>query len=158
MNTPASEPKTVSIRLSLPPQALKAQQGTHPAVKQSATKRYRAEAQLEAMIIKQKAGAFTGPVVVSHTWYLAPNNYEKAMGKDTPKKFRTYKPRDEGNAIAALKPAIDGIVDSGLIIDDRASLLRWGDFNRLSTFRETGGKCGVIITITEQAQEKKADA
>jgi hypothetical protein len=32
------------------------------------------------------------------------------------------------NAIAALKPAIDGMVDAGVIPDDSARWLEWGGF------------------------------
>ncbi len=145
------KPKSVRLILSLPPLALKAQQGTHPAVKQAATKRYREEAYLETKILMQKVKPFEKKVVIDHTWLCSRNNFEKAMGKDCPKKHRTYKPRDEGNAISALKAAIDGIVDAGLIKDDRAACLKWGDFEPLTKQEETQGRCGVILTITEVA-------
>lgn len=149
MNTPAC--KEVKIILSLPPMALKAQQGTHPAVKQSATKKYRAEAHIEALSImkKLKLEPFSKPVIIDHTWLCSRNNFEKAMGADCPKKYRTYKPRDAGNAITALKAAIDGIVDSGLIKDDRAAFLKWGEFTPLTKHEDTNGRCGVILTIRE---------
>jgi hypothetical protein len=61
-----------------------------------------------------------------------------------------YKPRDVQNAIAALKPAVDGMVDAGLIPDDSRKWLSWGEVT-LSR-RANGQPPGVHMTIVPQPQ------
>jgi Holliday junction resolvase RusA-like endonuclease len=38
-----------------------------------------------------------------------------------------YRPRDLDNLVAAMKPAIDGLVDAGLVQDDDKTRVRYGD-------------------------------
>lgn len=63
-----------------------------------------------------------------------------------PKKTYGYKPRDSMNAIAAMKPMIDGMVDAGIIPDDSANWLSWGKFKL--TRRANGIKAGVYIKVS----------
>ena len=62
-----------------------------------------------------------------------------------PPKCRGYAPRDIQNAIAAMKPMIDGMVDAGVVADDSDKWLRWGEFrfNRSSDVEP-----GVVINVT----------
>ena len=62
-----------------------------------------------------------------------------------PKAAKGYRPRDIQNAIAALKPAIDGMVDAGVIPDDSRNWLTWGEvkLNRL----KNGSAPGVHFTV-----------
>jgi hypothetical protein len=62
-----------------------------------------------------------------------------------PKNAHGYRPRDIENAIGALKPAIDGMVDAGVIPDDSHMWLEWGRF-RLSRVKN-GDAAGVYITV-----------
>lgn len=58
-----------------------------------------------------------------------------------------YRPRDVQNAIAALKPMIDGMVDAGIIPDDSAKWLSWG---RVQIVRcALGDVPGVRITVAK---------
>ena len=38
-----------------------------------------------------------------------------------------YRPRDIDNLVAAMKPAVDGLVDAGLVEDDDKTRVRYGD-------------------------------
>ncbi len=38
-----------------------------------------------------------------------------------------YRPRDLDNLVAAMKPAVDGLVDAGLVEDDDKTRVRYGD-------------------------------
>jgi hypothetical protein len=40
-----------------------------------------------------------------------------------------YRPRDYDNLIAAMKPAVDGLVDAGYVADDDKAHVRYGDHN-----------------------------
>lgn len=57
-----------------------------------------------------------------------------------------YHAFDVQNAIAALKPAIDGMNDAGLIPSDSNAWLAWGPFTLLTTKREAK-TAGVTITV-----------
>lgn len=59
---------------------------------------------------------------------------------------RGYCPRDAQNAIGALKAAIDGMVDAGVVPDDSAKWVTWGEFQLT---RE--GPAGVYVTVAAQA-------
>ena len=60
---------------------------------------------------------------------------------------------DEDNLITMLKPALDGIVDAGVLQDDSAKSLRYGTV----LFRvERGGTPRVIIQIKEDTHGRKA--
>lgn len=62
-----------------------------------------------------------------------------------PKSAAGYKPRDIENAIAAMKPMIDGMVDAGVIPDDSSRWLTWGEVRLLRT--KNGNPPGVHITV-----------
>lgn len=57
-----------------------------------------------------------------------------------------YRPRDIQNAIIALKATVDGIVDSGLIYDDRTPYLVWGGGSKIVK----GTTPGITITLTQE--------
>jgi hypothetical protein len=66
-----------------------------------------------------------------------------------------YCPRDTQNAIGALKAAIDGMVDAGVVPDDSARWVSWGGFE-LS--REAGVAPGVYVTVVARtAAEQGSD-
>ena len=72
--------------------------------------------------------------IVSVKWYRG-----KATG--------LYRPRDKQNAIASLKWAIDGAIDAGILPDDNADRLSWGEVEIISGQHTFGV---VILTFTEQ--------
>lgn len=57
-----------------------------------------------------------------------------------------YCPRDTQNAIGALKAAIDGMVDAGIVPDDSARWVTWGEFRLVRD-----GEPGVHVTVAAQA-------
>lgn len=57
-----------------------------------------------------------------------------------------YRPRDVQNAVIACKAYIDGCKDAGLIVDDSARHLAWGDCQITR-----GGKPGVTLVFVEVA-------
>lgn len=58
-----------------------------------------------------------------------------------------YRPKDKANAIGAIKPYIDGLVDAGLVPDDTHEWVSWG---RVDIFPDSP-KAAVILTIVEDA-------
>ena len=74
---------------------------------------------------------------------------EAQLGGKCPARYKHYRPADEGSAIQALKPAIDGLVDSGLLIDDRAAYVTWGEFVAHTTANDHGGQCHIILRLVE---------
>lgn len=62
----------------------------------------------------------------------------------TKNKEKGYRPRDVQNAISACKAYIDGCRDAGLIVDDSAEHLSWGD-SKITK----GGKPGVTLVFEE---------
>lgn len=65
-----------------------------------------------------------------------------------PRSAQGYMPRDTMNAIAAMKPMVDAMVDVGIIPDDSAKWLSWGNFQLTRT--ENGMAPGVRITVTKK--------
>jgi crossover junction endodeoxyribonuclease RusA len=59
--------------------------------------------------------------------------------------MRDYKPRDVQNAIAALKPCLDGMVDAGVVPDDSHE---WVNFGRVRIVKcIQGEQPAVVITV-----------
>ena len=108
----------VSITLPLPPAALHAHAKGHWRDKTTATRRYREEAYFLALIaMKESCGEIPkaeaneparGRLSVAFYW---PDNRR----------------RDTLNAIQGLKPAVDGIVDAGVLSDDSWQVLQIGE-------------------------------
>lgn len=66
-----------------------------------------------------------------------------------PRSAHGYRPRDVMNAIAALKPMVDGMVDAGVVPDDSAKWVEWGGF---ALDREKNGdEPGVHVTVVPQS-------
>lgn len=59
--------------------------------------------------------------------------------------MKDYKPRDVQNAIAALKPAIDGMVDAGVVPDDSYKWVSWGKVRLVQCIQ--GETPQVIVTV-----------
>jgi hypothetical protein len=57
-----------------------------------------------------------------------------------------YRPRDVQNAIASLKPHIDGMVDAGIVPDDSHKWVQWGSVQLIKCSK--GDTPGVRISVT----------
>lgn len=79
---------------------------------------------------------FCRKVKISSEWFL---------GRNLPNDGR-YRPRDVGNAISALKAAVDGFVDAKLVPDDSSRHVDWGTCV-LHSAKESGKRAEVVITI-----------
>ena len=129
--------RTVTIEIPLPPKFCQSNgPHFHWAVKAKARKQYREEAFYCARQVHH--APFCGPVRLSVVVYAARKAHD---GR--------YRPCDAQNLTAALKGAIDGIVDSGLIADDNHRVLSWGEMAFRTTAEEHGGRSCVILTFEE---------
>ena len=61
-----------------------------------------------------------------------------------------YRPLDRANGIAALKAAIDGLREGGVILDDTNEMLWWGSVDILNTQAQHENRCGVMIELRGQ--------
>lgn len=138
----------VTIRIPLPPRTVKPHNSGHWSTKSQAVKQYRLIARLAAQS-QAKGIKLCRKVVIDHTWFLGLNQFEKAAGAKCPKTYMAYRPQDEGNAIQALKPAIDGLVDSGLLIDDRAAFVKWGEYTRNALQKDHNGRSEIVLRLVE---------
>lgn len=138
------------IQIELPPAAVTAHNSGNWHAKSGAVRDYR-EGTHQLLLVGHRplirAGAIPFKVRISHEWFLGKTNIEAQLGGKCPKKWKRYRPADEGNAIQALKPAIDGIVDSGVLFDDKAEYVEWGTFTRHGTAKAHGGNAFVILRL-----------
>lgn len=100
--------------MGIPPRELSPNARVHWAAKARATKRYRYESFVEWKKAIMHAGGWTPIPVELRVEYT---HFRRADG---------YLPMDEENAIAAIKAAIDGMVDAGIVPTDSAKWLRVG--------------------------------
>lgn len=126
--------------IPLPPDALSPNARVHWSARARATKNHRFAAFVSLAAAKREAKWRTMRPIVLDIEYRC---HAKATG---------YKPKDATNALAALKAAIDGIVDAGIIGNDSARWLTLGKLDlrtRASDkkVRELGP--GVTFTISE---------
>lgn len=139
-----------TIEIDLPPAAVTAHNSGAWHAKSGAVRDYREETH-QTLLLKHRplirAGSIKHKVRIHHEWFLGRTPMEEKLGGKCPKKWKKYRPADEGNAIQALKPAIDGIVDSGVLFDDKAAYVEWGTFTRHSTAKAHQGKARIVLTI-----------
>jgi crossover junction endodeoxyribonuclease RusA len=117
--------------LPLPPRDVSPNARVHWAVRHKATKAARKSAWYWFLRALPKGWKYT-PVCLDIAYHC-------------PVSSVGYRPRDVQNAIAALKPSIDGMVDAGVVPDDSA---KWVQFGRIAlTNKRNGEKPGVTITV-----------
>jgi hypothetical protein len=138
-------PGSVVLSLPLPPAGVTAHNEGHRMIKSSIIKKYRSETELEVKALK--LAQISKKVKIHHVWFCHKSNYEVAAGKNCKKKYKHYRPLDEGNAIQALKPLVDGLVDAGLLKGDTWKEVTWGDYLRLGTEKQNFGKCGLLLFL-----------
>lgn len=134
----------VTLEIPLPPKGCAQNDHSHWRVRAKANQIHKDEAFAVALEQYMRVGQLCPPVVVHHTWYMARDEREGMRGVP-----RRYRPLDEGNAIGALKAAIDGIVLAGLLPSDAHNVLRWGDGRLFRTAKEHGGKSCVLLEFVE---------
>ena len=147
----------IEITIPLPPAALQPHAKGHWRAKAGPTKEYKAIAEAETRnAIQEFAEMFTdrlafptdNKVRAHHEWFLGKSEHElsyKAKGKPCPKSKKPYRPRDQANGIQALKAAIDGVVQGGLLTDDAWDYLEWGKGIRHGTAKQHGGRSCVVL-------------
>lgn len=83
------------------------------------------------------------PITIHLDFYLAKR--KDASGKVI--KDNCYRPLDEANANGSAKPAIDALIDAGVIPDDSYRYVRIGETNLHRNAKAHGGKTMVVLTI-----------
>ncbi len=144
-----NEASTVTVTIPLPPQ------GASPNPKRSrwwekseAAAAYRSSTCLLATTELRKIGLKSGQVYakrvrVSSEWWMGGKIIR--VGRKTISDG-LYRPKDQGNAIGALKAAYDGLVDAGLILDDQDPFLEVGR-TVLHKRKDSGDRCEIVLTI-----------
>lgn len=130
---------TRSVTVTLPPipKQLRAQNRSHWKAKTDHLKRYRSDV---CKAFKAAMGNMRFErATLSMTLYVDLTKMRLSNG---------YAPRDIGNLIAAFKSGQDGIVDAGLIPDDSAKYLSYGEIKILRG-KDAGGRCELVVTVTE---------
>jgi len=125
--------RKVVVRLSYPPRELSPNARVNRWRKAKAVKAYRRE----AWVLAHEA-------VIAEAWYERDICFKGLVTADVEFTVTVQRGRDEDNLRAMLKPAFDGFVDAGLLVDDNARLLRQG-----VTTIVKGERDGVVITLTE---------
>jgi crossover junction endodeoxyribonuclease RusA len=125
--------KSYEITLPLPPKELSPNARVHWAVKATAVKGYRALAWAEAKrIIGREAAPKWKNATAQATFY-----------------FTKVARRDKDNFQAMLKPAFDGIRDSGIIDDDKGGEGKSG-FTPLPPIFAPIGDCGKVVIVIKE--------
>lgn len=121
---------TFTVTLPLPPRTVSPNVRSHWGAKSRAVKAAR------------KAGWYWFRRFVPRDWTQKPVRldivYHCPVGSDG------YRPRDVQNAIGALKPMIDGMVDAGIVPDDSDKWVTWGEF---TITRHRGQAPGVTVQV-----------
>ena len=105
----------------------------HWSAAAEARRDYKAECLACLPRIDYMFGKMFAAATIRTEWFLGP-----AEGR--------YHPRDQQNATASLKAAVDAIVDAGYLPDDSSKYLTWGE-TVLRTARESGGRACVVVTL-----------
>ena len=133
------EAPAIRVAISLPPKDVAKNARAHHHAVARAVASHRAEAMNAAFGARLRLGldapAFR-KLVVTATWYLAPL---RGDGR--------YRPRDGTNAQDALKAALDGLVDAGLVHDDDDLSVEQMPPTMLRSPEEHGGVRGVELRI-----------
>ena len=131
----------IIAHLALPPDACSPNFHGHWRSRYKATKSYREQSHIEFLWL---ARGCRWPEGLSVTLDVEYNCCKSAVG---------YKPRDIANAMAALKPAIDGMADAEIVKSDAKQWVQWGEFTLRTTapeLKRAGVVPGVIITVNRQ--------
>lgn len=126
------------IELPLPPLACSPNGRVHWGAKARAVREYRAACGY--LTVKQIGRRRAqGKVIIDLDFYLARPELPDGL----------YRPRDEDNAIAASKAAIDSLKDCGLVTQDSKRYVRIGSVNLRTTKKEHQGNAALVLTVKE---------
>lgn len=124
----AKSPREISVTLPLPPRACHPNSRPHWSVKAKASRAYRTLAFVAGV---EAQG--------SHR----PLRWSRADVRITAR-FRDARPRDRDNLLAAMKSAIDGLADAGIVSNDR-----YFSYSSIDILKDAS-RVGVTITVTRR--------
>ena len=141
--------RTVTITLPLPPIALSPNSRAHYLTKATKAKGYRSDAYHAALAAVQPGSFWFWHAVMDVRYTRCPNDI---LGN-----LRRVCPTDQDNAMSAIKNAIDGVRDAGIIVNDTSThlVISKVEITRCKHSRNAvcsaGGKSGVTLVFTEIA-------
>lgn len=142
--TPTPEaPRTIVLSVPLPLKALGGNSRVHFAVRAKAVAAYKCDVSPAILAARPQVPLRT-PVVVSYEYFT--HQLRTGQGRRIPDGH--YRPRDYDNAIRAMKPFQDALVDHGVIPSDSRKFVKLGTVEILS-HAESKGQMGVRVTISE---------
>jgi len=131
---------SLEFAMPLPPIGCSPNTHRHWRYKAAAVKQYRSDCFLMAK--SQYGGTTIGQRVrLSFDWYMAKRLSNVYDG--------LYRPKDTDNAIAAIKPLIDGLRDAGILADDNHQHVEIGRVNLYRTKASHKGRCAIVLRIEE---------
>jgi len=146
--------KVLTVEISLPRQGTQQNNRKHWRAVSAAVRQARQEAETLGLQAKGRLPKhlvpLPTPVRIHHEWFMGLTKIErlcKDKGVPMKKKDKVYRPMDEGNAIGALKGPIDGLVDSGLLVGDKAGQIKWGECVLNRNEKAHKGRSCVVLTL-----------
>jgi hypothetical protein len=140
----------VEIEVPLPPKGASPNSNRgHWGPKARARRRYQSECEVELRKVAASIRALGVPVSIVATFYLGRGTTDVERYQRSARYF----PRDEDNAIASLKGAIDAIVSSGALRDDSTRYLAVERPVLLRRAREHRGRACVVFAFRRARQD-----
>lgn len=134
--------KQWTVEIPLPPRSVSPNRKSseHWSKRHRAVKEYREACYWIYMAARPTLARIRGfinmPVVIHADFYMAPCPYDGCV-----------RPRDHDNAQGCLKPAIDALVDAGVLQGDSAKHVRTGAIRLHSKAKDHKGRHCVLLTI-----------
>lgn len=140
---------SLKLVMPLPPIGCSPNTHRHWRYKAAAVKKYRSDCFLMAK--SQYGGATIATRVrLSFDWYMAKQFSNVYDG--------LYRPKDTDNAIAAIKPLIDGLRDAGILADDNHQHVEIGRVNLYRTKASHKGRLMIEITLKPELYPMQREA
>lgn len=141
------------IHLTLPGRGVSSNHHGHFGKRAKDAAQWRMEAYLRAKSALASAAAAGDPFTAERirvwaVWFMGGPRLSSG-GKPVKVSDGRYRPLDASNAAHALKPAIDGLVDAGVVPADDHSRVQVGDQILARTLKEHAGRSGVILCIED---------
>ncbi|RYG35404.1 hypothetical protein EON81_12835 [bacterium] len=130
------------IEIGLPPKGVAQNCHVHQRTRSKVGKQFKADVAKRADVARKLAkhpGFATA--IVSTVWLMGA----------TPLQPGRYRPLDEDNARGALKYAVDGLVEAGIIPADDYRTLRQGDCILVREKKHHGGKAMVLVVLVDRS-------
>jgi hypothetical protein len=126
----------ITVKLMLPPAALSSNSRAHWSARAEATRWYRNAAMIALRAACKKVRR------ANHVRLHVSYDITKSLDPG-------YRPRDIMNGMSALKPAVDGLVDAGLVKDDSWKHLSWGS---LEITKQGSSGVTIMVEVIENEQ------